>query len=557
MTAIEANVAESVDLSATDRVYQSGFFSMVEQFSRVGELLPAWWSVARDKKLRLMWKDDGYLSGFMNLGRSKLSSIPIRVEPKNPNIGAHVMQAEAMTEILNSASEFGEGLAAAMDKGAEDYLGQDNGMFLEAVARGAKDTPISGPVLSIIHRDSQRCTRTGDPIFPVVYNNRKGERLVYHWTRIIMMSENRSSSLERNSVGYCAVSRSVKLAHGMMSALNYRLEQMGARPVNRLLVGDGIEGAEILQAIVAATSIMEELGLMNLSKTVAIGGKDISIEKVDLNNFDQFDEEAIVSLGLHSLAFIWGVEPNEVLQIMGSKSSDQVALQRARSKLPQRFIANLEPQMWKIVPPHLELVLDYQDDHHDHQRAVIDDIEARNISRKLESGVTTASVERRKLYDMDRISRPEFRNMQLGEHLMEDDTPVAKLFFNDRYRSVLLVPRNLLVPTANDPVEAITLLEANEVAVYAIMGQSSSEAVTRLSMEALSALDWLKGKYSIPAPQGGINGEEEAQEAEEQEDEEEGAGDGEDQEQANGQGGRVSEKSFFQNSKTWRALRTI
>jgi len=121
---------------------------------------------------------------------------------------------------------------------------------------------------------------------------------------------------------------------------------------------------------------------------------------------------------------------------------------------------------------------------------------------------------------------------------------------------LLLVPRNLLIPTVNDPVEAITLLEANEVAVYAIMGQSSSEAVTRLSMEALSALDWLKGKYSIPTPQGGDNGEE-AQETEEQEDEEEGAGDREDQEEANGQGGRVSEKSFFQNSKTWRALRTI
>lgn len=496
---VQSIVEQSVGLAAEDRKQQAGILtSIATSWAVVGELLPPWWSAARDRALRGAWKDDGFLSAFMSLGRSKLSSIPMTIEAVNTSVAAHVQQAHVMTRILNSGSEFGEGWVGAIDKCAEDYLGSDNGMFMEVVADGPKNVPISGPVLSVVHRDSSRCQRTGDPVYPVIYTQRTGERVVYHWTRIIFMSENRSGDISRNGVGYCAVSRSVKIAHGMMAALNYRLEKMGVRPLRRILVGKNIEGSEILQTILAAESIMTEIGLQNFVQTVAIGGQDIDLKAVDLSHMDDFSEKDIFETGLQGLALAWGFEINEVFQLTGGQASSEVSLQRSRYKLPQRFITNFLPQAWKLVPDHLTLKLDFVDDQLDHQRAMIDDISARNAHRNLQSGVTTRAVERRKMFDTGRVTGAEFRQMQLSEGLLEDDLPVGALFFNPRYAELLLIPRELLVPSIVDDVQtALAMIEANIASVYAVLGTSSSQAVVRRALEALAALEWLKGQYTF------------------------------------------------------------
>lgn len=77
-----------------------------------GQLLPSWWSRARDLALRNFWKKVDTLAGAEYVMQSKISTIPIHVEARDKTIASHVKQAEQFTEILLNGSEYGNGWGA-------------------------------------------------------------------------------------------------------------------------------------------------------------------------------------------------------------------------------------------------------------------------------------------------------------------------------------------------------------------------------------------------------------------------------------------------------------
>ena len=474
------------------------FAKFSKSLVRIGALAPPWWSPYRDAFLREYWKDDGaFLSGIMFNAANKLANIPPRVVARDPSIASHVAQAEELEEIITIASEYGQGLHTTMLKWVEDWLGTDNGGFMEVLGGGPRDGEIKGLPIGVRHVDSLLATRTGDPIYPVRVIE-SGKRYLLHWTRVIYASQSPSADRDMYGVGYSSVSRSIKIAHDLNSMLNYKAEKMGSRPKSKLLVGKNIGGDEIMQAFAVADLIMNELGLVNFAKLVAIGGSDIEVNDIDLNSFDPFDEKTQTTLGMYALAFAWGLEPAEVLPVVGSASSnEQIALQRSRGKLPQTFVTTLENGMsFKLLPRHLKFALDFPDDSHDHQVAVIEDIHARSTQRMVASGATTKQVERRRMYDRGALTRQMFIEMQLSEGVLEDGSPVGRLFFDEGYSHLLLLPRQYLVTSPEYKTEAMTAVYANRAAVFAAMN-TGSVAQKRKSNEALAALQWLENQYTF------------------------------------------------------------
>ena len=477
--------------------------NILRGFIKIGEHVPPYWSRARDQALAEFWQDGAYLSGIMGAASAKLTNIPLVVEARNPNVTSHVNQAAEMTERFNFASEFGQGLYAAMDMYNQDLLGEDNGGFLEVIGGGKVDGPIVGPVISTRHIDSQMCVRTGNVEFPVNVSE-NGKLYQLHRTRVMFSSLHPSSRKKHNKVGYCAVSRSIEIAHALTTMLNYRNEKMGSRPKSMMLVGQGVSGEELIAAFAVADQIMDSLGLTNFAQIVAIGGgKDTAVKKVDLNTFEPFNEEIQLTLGMHYLALAWGLEPAEIFPVRGSSmASEQVALQRSRGKLPTIYKRDVIAQMgYKMLPLHLKLVAQHTDSIADHQVAVIDDIRARTSHRNLQSGATTTQAERQRMLETGSISREQYRVMNLEDGLLEDGTAIAQLFYKESYQDILQINRLFLIPEVNEGNEDTvrTAIGLNRQLVYFELANSSG-ARRRRAVEADAALNWLDTLYADPIP---------------------------------------------------------
>jgi hypothetical protein len=87
---------------------------------------------------------------------------------------------------LLSQSELGAGWSDLISKTLIDYYTQDKGASWELIGQGEPDGPIQGPVLGVAHLDSQFVQPTGDPIYPIIFNNPKdGKPHKIHATRVV------------------------------------------------------------------------------------------------------------------------------------------------------------------------------------------------------------------------------------------------------------------------------------------------------------------------------------------------------------------------------------
>lgn len=500
MTNMQSVVERSMAMATGHKVNEATPFSLdnLIKYARIHNIIPPWWSVNRDAAMREFWKDGAYLGSIMGLAQIKLANIPITIVARDTSVASHVEQAGEMTEQIRQASEFGETLSIAIEKFVEDYLGQDNGGFLELIGDGRPDGPIEGPVHAVRHWDASLCTRTGNPMYPVRVRGDDNRNYNIFWGRVIFASQMPSAKRRMFGVGYCSVSRSVAIAESLSTMLNYMGEKMGSRPKSKMLVGAGIKGQELIQAMAIGEVLINELGLKNYARIVAIGGdKDLKVDAIDLNTFDPFDQEKMVTLGHWAFANAWGLEPSEIFPSSGGEGSEQASLTRARGKLPARFVRIMEDQLsLKLAPRHLKVVLDYHDDQQDHNRAVIEDIHARNVARRIASKVSTIPVERRLLLENGTITREQYNEMELSDKRLPDGAHVGSLFFNPRYTDLILVPRDLLVVQDSNAGEAIKLIQANKAGVFGVLGQTTSTAVTRRCNEALAALGWLEEQYA-------------------------------------------------------------
>ena len=535
MTVTTEGLSEQAALS-------TGFESETSDISRdffsfhllVAKDISPWWSRQRDSELRTFWKDGAQGGSLMYRAQSKLAAIPLRVIARDTSIASHVRQAEMLEARLKGNSGFGSGLHDVMLRACEDYLGQDNGMFIEILGEGDPIGPISGAVYGLKHLDASRCTRTGHPVYPVIYTGDDGRQYKIHAARVLFFSQMPSARASMFGVGYGSVSRSLRIVQNLHHIIDYKDEKMGARASSQILVGTGITGKEIIKAMAASEAMMDNLGLKNMIRTTAIGspGGEVDLKRVELNNLDPFDEETTYTFAAYALALAWGLEFNEVMPIQASKGSDIASLQKSRAMLPQTYRESFQQQAdLKLVPAHLKVVLDYYDDMHDQQRAVIEDITSRSLSRQIDSGYTTKVVVQEKLHEQGYVNDSQLRAMKLDAGMLADNSPIQSVFFDKKYDEFFLIPREMLMTLSwGESEDALALLEANKIHIYQLIGQRRSSVFRNLALDALAAVEEVEKKYmALAFKSTEENDEEQAEEIaaeskpEEELDEEEGS----------------------------------
>lgn len=490
-------LAANGDYGSSQLAQFGDFFLQASSVVDFGKSLPNWWSRKRDKKMGSMWRDNTLLSVLMFAAETKIANMPIRVVAVDDNIESHRRLAIELTQQFQALSEFGQGLQEAMETFAEDYFGTDNGGFLEIVAEGDKTEPVVGIPLGIRHLDSHQVQRMSDPIFPIKYMRPDSKYEVFHHSRVISMSQMRSSRREMNGVGFCAISRTIEIAEKYQDLINYMRGKMGGRAFKRLIVGKNISGREIIKAIAASTAIQNEIGGMDVD-SIAIGGKDIEVDAIDLTNFPEFNEEDATFNTMALMALGWGLEFNEAFPTVGSKASEEIALQRSRGRLPSLFVAKFGRQATaKMVPPYLSVEIDFVDDYLDQQREIIADIRARNLQRLVESKILTPEAARARLFQDRYISESVRLGMSLADGILPDGTPVLRVMLDPSFDDLIVVNREYLLGKA-DPVQVEDDAKRNLMYLWALTAETSSSFKHDRYRIASAALNELVAMYQKP-----------------------------------------------------------
>jgi hypothetical protein len=464
------------------------------------DLIPPWYSRQRDIELHRVVKASSHLSGLFYLATTKLANIPFAFVAKDPTVVSHVIQGQKFTKQIMQVSEFGEGLRQAMKKFIYDYMIYDNGAFLEIIGNGDPVGPIEGMPTSVRHLDSNRVVRTGNPLYPIRYEE-DGKWYRFFFSRVIMLSQQPSGMQNMNGVGFSAASRAYEVAQVLGDQIQYKLEKMGSRPTSQIIAAKNIEAQEVVKAFMVAEELMNQLGLQRFAKNVILAGNELEVDKIDLNNFEPFDEEVGTLMAMYSLAYIIGLDIRDVWPITGAKASDQIANMKARGRLPADFTGDLKEQIdWKLSPPYLEIRHDFQDDDEDMARANIQDIRSRRVQRLSESGAVDQEGQRWLLREAGDITREEFTRLQHTDGKLENGMPVAILYeSSDPLIMALLSLEGIddpLIFEDNDPDEVTREIHVALTRVYELLATTSSLSQRQKALEALAALDWLKAEYA-------------------------------------------------------------
>lgn len=506
LEAIELASEQSVQsIPRGDGITQSVF--AVQWLANAGGIVSPWWSTTRDLQLRHFWKDCDHLSGTIYSMQSKMTAIPVRVDPKDMSDRRAVEEARFLTEVINDAPGFGKGWVTEYGKWIEDIYTQDNGAFLEVIGAGRKDGPIIGMPVSIAHLDSSRCLRTGSFEYPVIYTDTDGQRYKLHYTRVMMASQMESPIADMLGVGVCAISRCINVAQTLTDLLIFKMENLGSRPHRQIVVTrGGLDPRDLQTAFRMAEGQMDAMGLRRYSKVVVAGSQalpEASLESYDLSKMPTgVDETTSITLGMAAIALAFGTDARELFPALTAGATRADALlqhMKQRGKGPGQILQITERLMnFKFVPPHLKFSTDFQDDAQDRQEAEIAMVRANRRVQDTTTGAITDRVMHEQMMEDGDITQAQFDQMELESGRLVNGDESTVLFYSKKreYSQYLdLGVENPLDTYQNDAIYMLDAIAEKRMAVMETLANEKDKTKRWIALESQSALNELELLY--------------------------------------------------------------
>lgn len=470
------------------------------------EIIGPWWSPQRDMELDAFWRSEDHIAGAVYNMVAKMVAIPFKIVPRDTTVKRYVEQAKRYEAILLEDSGIGHGWETEYHKFITDMLTQDNGGFLLVGGEGNANGPIFGEPAGIMCLDSERCTRTGDKKYPVKYLHDDGREYALHATRVIFRSQMPSARRAMYDVGFCAISRMIHTGQHLLDIARYEQEKLGSRPLRALMIGSGITGQQIYEAIAQAEMEADNRGLENYSGIVAMGSTEkAEVDVKDMASIpDGFSKEQSVTLAMFTIALALGVDARELWPASASGATKADALiqhLKARSKGPGQIIGAVEQMFNSIyLPEHLSFVFDWIDDEQDKAQAEIRDIRSTQRDRDLANRTTDLRTNRLLMRDANDITLDMFADLELVDGRLEDGSDVLLLFDSeDRvYDEFLDLGVENVMRVTDHMGEAETILKSIQEKVEytnkAIYNATSAND-KRIAKNAVAALVKLRDMY--------------------------------------------------------------
>jgi len=253
-----------------------------------GPSLGPFWTPERDWQLYQTIFREGQWANAIFKAVSKMASQSFEVDGDVPT---RVRKAREMLMQFDAERGWVPGLA----KHLQAFLLTGNGAALEIVhqtgAPGSK-------VLGLVHLDTFRVTRTGDPDFPAIYRDAKGREHVMKAHQVMLLSDMPDQSELWYGVGHCAAERAYKAIIRLEAIENYLYEKTtGKRPLAIHIV-NGVNEAQLRNAVLLAKQDSSAKGLITYMGAAIVAMVDPtatpSVATIDLaslpDGFEAMDE---------------------------------------------------------------------------------------------------------------------------------------------------------------------------------------------------------------------------------------------------------------------------
>jgi hypothetical protein len=283
--------------------------------------LPYYWTHARDFVLSRTVLHEGEWSSAVSIAITKMASLSWDVESP---VELRRKRAHEMFHTVN----IGRGWVNFLAQHLRDYLTTDNGAFIEVVRA---TSGVGSKIMGLVHLDSRRCTRTGNPEIPVLYRDRLGGIHEMKAHQVITLVDMPDPGEMYNGVGLCATSRAYNAIRLQEVVDRYIFEKVaGLNPKTLEFIG-GVSLRQIEDAIKSSEfdakvkrQAIAYLGSVIVPFMESDSGK-VSHETIDLAGLpDGFDYKVQLSTNRSRFANAIGLDPQE-LEPMTSRSLGQGA----------------------------------------------------------------------------------------------------------------------------------------------------------------------------------------------------------------------------------------
>ena len=534
--AIQHSVQESLTNPALINYSPDSGVGVLPLLVKAGELIPPYWSRARDLSLSQFALKVDHVSSAFSMFISKTATIPLRVLPRDTSIKAHVKQADDLTANLNEMSDWGKGWVASFaPKMIFSFITQDNGMFAEIIGDGPADKQRRG-FYGIRFLDPSLCQRTSNPEYPVIFWDigigGTGLRYKMHHTRVMLASSLPQVYTRLNGLGFCAMSRMINTAQHLLDISTMEQEELGSRPKRRMIVGEqGITAQEIVTAFQQADMQMDNQGLTRYSKSVVVASttKPTSNNPIKLNVLDLYnalageDKERSITLGMFLIALALNIPPRWLWPASSSGATKADAMFQHLAGMGggvgmllsifENMLGGtpMATALGKPVPSHLQVVFDNQDDEQDRMQAEIRKVRNEVWALALANSSVNDRVVRQQMLEAGDLSEQQFDDLELADGRLPDGTDILNLFMTtdpDIVEMLALSIGDVLNPEANDRETVLQAIADKELEVRAILANPVRPAIFDKAKQAFAALQALRTLYlqpTIQEQQEGLN----------------------------------------------------
>lgn len=440
------------------------------QIASIADEIPPWWSPRRDYAIDRFWPTEPFLAGAIFSIASRNASF--RYELTGPR------EQVKWAQQLFAQADFGRGWHPFIMKVTLDLLTTGNGAFIEVIrparmifngtfmSEGSMDaiksidedgnyswhafnrytgevystkqigldykigdSPLDLPV-GIAHLDSMRCTRTGNPSFPVIYQDMNSVEHALAAHQVITLEEMPSPREEMNQVQHSAVDRALLLAQTLRDMLIYKHEKVSGR-FARAIHLTNIDASAIQDAVDQANENADNKGLYRYLQPIIATTLDPNatpaVQTIELASMpDGFNEQTAMQWYIAGLALDFGVDFGFLAPLPGNKlgtsTQAEVSARQARGKSSRLFLNMLQYKFnfSGILPQTVSMRFNVPDPLEESERDRAYARRARARSTQIKSGEITPEVATQMAADVGDVA-PQYLPL-MG---LEDITPIV------------------------------------------------------------------------------------------------------------------------------------
>lgn len=301
--------------------------------SQIGTLsmdLPEYWSQRRDAVLRATIIHESFWAAAISIATVKSAAMGFEFD-------GPPRQVERCQSLMLQWS--GQGYVPSMEKGVTDFLTQDNGEFHEVVRASSA---AGSRILGLVHLDSARCTRTGDPDIPVLYRDLHGRLHEMRDYQVIHLADQPDPGFAWFGVGHCAASRAYPHIFRLAALERYVTEKLTGAGASKLTILRGITTEQIRTLIATSDIEKRTKGLVYYQGSILAGILgDMNLEKVEIELKglpENFERKQELDIGLLAYADAIGLDPQDLQPLsgagLGTGTQSRVLWEKAKGRWP-------------------------------------------------------------------------------------------------------------------------------------------------------------------------------------------------------------------------------